>query len=350
MKKSLLALAALTAFAGAASAQSSVTVAGIVDVAARNVNNDGKTLKTLSPEGLQSNRLIIRGVEDIGGGLRAQFHLEGALSPDSGGGSSGGAPGASGGGQTWQRQATVSLVGNFGEIRLGRDYTPTFWTHTIFDPFNTVGVASQTNLMTSGNTGPAGTFLNSSATTLVRANNTVGYFLPRNLGGLYGQVQVAAGEGVQGNKYVGARVGYAAGPVNVALAFGKTYKDGTMLDDVTGVNFGGSYDLGVAKFFGQYHTYKYNGTTLKNAMAGVTAPFGASTFKFTFGKTGSYRSATQIGLGYQYDLSKRTAVYSNFGRVSNKTGSNFTASGSGVALPATGVTSTGFEVGVRHAF
>ena len=73
MKKSLLALAALTAFAGAASAQSSVTLFGIVDLAATSIKNGSTTLKTLSPDQLNSNRLGFRGIEDIGGGMRAGF-------------------------------------------------------------------------------------------------------------------------------------------------------------------------------------------------------------------------------------------------------------------------------------
>ena len=170
MKRSLLAMAAMMAVAGVASAQSSVNIGGIVDLAARSVKNPGGEVKTLSPEGAASNRLIFRGVEDMGGGLRASFWLEAAIAPDTGGGSANVTPGATPGGLTWTRRSTVSLSGGWGEIRLGRDYTPTFWTHTLFDPYNTVGVAAQTNLMTT----PAGAL----ATTLVRADNMIGYFLP----------------------------------------------------------------------------------------------------------------------------------------------------------------------------
>ena len=114
MKKSLLALAALTAFTGVASAQSSVTLFGIVDVSMRNVKNGPTSLKSLSTDGMGSSRLGFRGVEDIGGGLRASFWLEGSLAADTGNAN----------GQNWQRRSTVSLTGGFGEVRLGRDYTP----------------------------------------------------------------------------------------------------------------------------------------------------------------------------------------------------------------------------------
>jgi len=352
MKRSLLAVAAMMAFAGAASAQSSVNIGGILDVAARSVSNPGGALKTLSPDGLQTSRFIFRGVEDLGGGLRASFWLEGALALDSGGGASGGAPGATGGGLTWQRRSTVSLSGSFGEVRLGRDYTSTFWTHVLFDPFNVAGVASQLNLMTSTK---MPTPVNSGGTTILRSNNMIGYFLPGNLGGVYGQFNVAAGEGVTGNKYIGGRLGYAAGPVNVAFAYGVTDKTGTMLDDMKAWNLGASYDLGFMRVMGQYHSYKYNGRELKNAMLGTVVPFGASSFKASYGRTGDFRAATQVGLGYQYDLSKRTALYTHYSRVKNKAGADFTASGSGRAIAATGInatgfSSTGYEFGVRHSF
>ena len=106
MKRSLLALAALTAFAGAASAQSSVTVFGIVDLAARNQNNGNGSINSLSSAGINTSRLGFRGIEDLGGGLRAGFWLEGQLDPDTG----------NAGGQTWQRRSTVSLIGGFGEV------------------------------------------------------------------------------------------------------------------------------------------------------------------------------------------------------------------------------------------
>ncbi len=352
MKRTLLAAAALMAFAGVASAQSSVNIGGILDVAARSVSNPGGALKTLSPDGLQTSRFIVRGVEDIGGGMRASFWLEGAVSVDSGGGASGGAPGATGGGHTWQRRSTVSLSGSFGEIRLGRDYTSTFWTHVLFDPFNLAGVANQANLMTSTK---MATPVNSGGTTLLRANNMIGYFLPGNLGGIYGQFNVAAGEGVTGNKYIGGRLGYAKGPLNVAFAYGVTDKTGTMTDDMKAWNLGGSYDLGFMRVLGQYHNYSSGGRTLKNAMLGAVVPVGASSFKASYSRSGDFRAATQLGLGYQYDLSKRTALYTTYSRVKNKAGADFTASGSGRAIAATGAgstgfTSTGYEAGVRHSF
>lgn len=346
MKKSLLALAALTAFTGVASAQSSVTLFGIVDVSVRNVKESSGSLKTLSTDGMGSSRLGFRGVEDIGGGLRAGFWLEGSLQADTGNAA----------GQNWQRRSTVSLMGGFGEIRLGRDYTPTFWNHTVFDPFGTNGVGSSVNVFDTSGSG---------ATTTVRANNTVGYFLPGGMGGFYGQVQLAAGEQVTGNKHMGFRFGYAAGPLNVAFAYGKTSStEGPPAVDWTRFNLAGSYNMGFMTAMFQYIKSDTSGGAadgreLNNILLGANVPMGAGVFKVSYvkadgdGKTAAEkaRDATQFALGYQYSLSKRTALYGHYAKVSNKSGANFTASGSGpAAAHGLGKGSTGYEFGINHSF
>jgi predicted porin len=346
MKKTLLALAALTAFAGVASAQSSVTLFGIVDLNARRVTNEtaagSRSIWTQSQDGIASSRLGFRGVEDIGGGLRAGFWIEGALAPDTGNAA----------GQTWQRRSTVSLMGGFGEVRLGRDYTPDFWNHTVYDPFGTNGVGSSVNTFTALN----------GAGTLVRANNTFGYFLPA-LGGVFGQVQVALGEGASGNKHTAGRIGYAGGPVSVAVAYGKTTVTENPTVSWTRINFGGSFNLGFMTLMAQIGQGEGSATGTKPKIAyymlGGAVPFGASTLKFSYvnsdGKGSiANRDATQFAVGYQYDLSKRTAVYGTFARIANdgtatNGGATYTIGG-GVAGQVAGKNSTGIEAGVRHTF
>lgn len=395
MKRSLLALAALTAFAGAASAQSSVTLFGIVDVNARNVKNGSNgDISGLNTDGNASSRLGFRGVEDLGGGLRAGFWLEAAVTADNGtiGGGNGGATAnaastvdpksctantttgvitcpaatntasASSGG-FFNRRSTVSLLGNFGEVRLGRDYIPTFWNHTVFDVFGTNGVASATNLITvAPGVAPFGT-----AQTLVRANNAIGYFLPQ-LGGFYGQITVAAGEKqVPGNKYTGGRFGYGAGPFNAAIAYGVTEQPEAALGDIKAMNIGASWAFSFMTLMGQYNKYEQeaSGTTtaklqkdLENYSLGVIVPFGASSIKASYGETkfkdgaGNEPKATQIGLGYLYDLSKRTTLYVHYSQIDNDAGLAFIA---GTGGPATtgltnGFKSTGYEFGIRHSF
>ena len=340
MKKTLLALAALTAFAGAASAQSSVTVFGIVDLSVNQVDNGGQKMTLLSSNQLNSNRLGFRGIEDLGGGLRAGFWLEGGMNNDTGLG------GNASGGFDFARRSTVSLMGNWGEVRLGRDYTATFLNKTVFDPFGTNGLGSELNLEST---------LGSGAGTLVRANNMVGYFLPA-MGGLYGQVQLAGGEGVTGNKYLGGRLGYAAGPINVAGAYGKTYKTGAMTADFKDINFGASWSMGFMTIEGMYGKVDYGSADQKKAMIGVLVPMGQSTLKASYIKasgSSDIYGATQFAFGYQYDLSKRTALYATYSSLNNDgsaaVGGKFTV-GQGPAMTKGGDTSSGYNFGMRHSF
>ncbi|MDQ2780903.1 MAG: porin [Pseudomonadota bacterium] len=344
MKKSLLALAALTAFAGAASAQSSVTLFGIVDLALRNQDNGAGSQQSLASAGINTSRLGFRGVEDLGGGLRAGFWLEGQLNPDNG----------TAQGQTWQRRSTVSLIGGFGEIRLGRDYKPTFWNTTTFDPFGTNGVGSENNVLP--------TLGNAPYYNLVRADNTVGYFLP-SLGGVYGQLQVAAGEGST-QKYYGGRIGYAAGPVNVAASYGRNAKNSGSaanrpLDDYDVWNVGGSFNAGFATFALLYNKHEYGNYDLKSYMAAATVPFGASSLKFSYNHSNigvgavnaiQNRTAKQYAIGYQYDLSKRTAVYATYAQLKNDTGLRLTTSTDAPISANSGFNSKGYEFGMRHSF
>ena len=330
MKKSLLALAALTAFAGVASAQSSVTLFGIVDLAARSVKNgNAGSIKSLSTNGQVSSRLGVRGVEDLGGGMRAGFWIEGDLVGDTGNPA----------GQTWQRRSTLSLIGNFGEIRLGRDYNPVFNTAVSHDPFAYVGVATLGNLRSA-------VFANATAAVAARNDNSIGYFLPA-MGGLYGQVMIAAGEGVRGNKYTGGRLGYAAGPMNFSAAFGKSDKTGAMVDDLTAIIFGGSYNFGFATVHATYETVEYSTIERKLASVGLVVPTGTGAFKAQYVRA---TNSSLIGLGYVQGLSKRTSIYTNFGRVANKGPATFTASPSGPAGMRPGQTSTGYDIGIRHDF
>ncbi|MFZ4650438.1 MAG: porin [Rubrivivax sp.] len=357
MKKSLLALAALTAFTGAASAQSSVTLFGVVDLAARGVSAGGRSQKQLVPDGMNSDRLGFRGIEDIGGGLRAGFWLEAGMDPSIGtaGGGNGNATGntasalapAGSPAALFNRRATVSLLGGFGEIRLGRDYTPSFWNTTVFDPFGTNGVGSFLNVVEQN--------LGSGAQTFVRANNTIGYFLPGGLGGLYGQAMVSAAEqsvaGLPvGNKHQSVRLGYAAGPVNVAFSTGTTKATA----DYKHSNFAGMYDLGVAKLMGQYNKVSSsNGRSQKAILLGVSVPVGTNEVRASYVTVDSSPAATynrdakQMSVGYIHNLSKRTALYGTYSRINN--------SGAGVyshwaIASSVGGTSTGYEVGVRHSF
>lgn len=347
MKKSLLALAVLGAFAGAASAQSSLTVFGIVDLSVNSYKNGSVTKKQMDSNQLNSNRIGFRGTEDLGGGMSASFWLEGAMSNDDGNAT----------GLTFQRRSTVSLSGGFGEVRLGRDYTNTFTNVATFDAYGANGFGSGINLYLglgpAAGSSPAG--LGSGAGTIVRANNMIGYFTPGNLGGFYASAQIAAGEGTNTNKYTGFRLGYAAGPVDVAVAMSQT--NTATSDKYKKVNIGGSYNLGVAKIIAFYDQAKWGSLKYTTYELSTSVPLGQGEFRASYAKGNAEGGTTAFngsdaslfGLEYIYNLSKRTALYTQYGRLSNKGGSAIALGGS-TATGAAGFTSTGYGAGVRHIF
>ena len=351
MKKSLIALAVL-ATAGVASAQSSVTLFGIVDATLQHVSNSGGTNVTrLTNSGYNSSRLGFRGTEDLGGGMSASFWLEMGMNNDNG---SGGATntnnqasgGTGGGGLTFNRRSTVSLAGGWGEVRLGRDYSPQFWNLTVFDPFGTNG-AGTTQTLNSIITG----------VTAVRASNTIGYFLPGNLGGFYGQVQHYRGENASGaatssdGNGNGLRVGFANGPFNVALAVSKTKYDA---GDVKQNNIGGQWDFGMAKVMAHY-SKDTNGTLDgKGWLVGALVPVGAGEIRAAYSR---YRTdlagdptSKKLALGYVHNLSKRTALYATYARVKNSGGAAASVAPGAATGPAVNDSSTGYDFGIRHSF
>jgi predicted porin len=390
MKKSLIALAAL-AVAGVASAQSSVTLFGVVDAGISHYTNKGSdalgrgysaSRTALSNSGESSSRLGFRGTEDLGGGMAASFWLEAGLMNDDGQlGQDIGWPGKSvGAADIFNRRSTVSLSGGWGEIRLGRDYVPTFWNDTIFDPFGTVGVG--TNLITrAGQTVQA---LASAATGLpsasvvgaaeyVRASNSIGYFLPPNLGGFYGQLMYAFGESdddwttgqsISTGDLWGARIGWSNGPINVAASYSETVLADVGTADLKNklANIAAWYDFGVAKVSLEYSQSKFSapGLTLPKAtgwLIGGWVPVGAGTIKASYGNVkldapgvSADPKANQWALGYVHNLSKRTALYATVARISNKNGAGITVGGPAYAAGLTPKNSTGYDFGLRHAF
>ncbi|URI10405.1 porin [Aquincola tertiaricarbonis] len=336
MKKTLFALAALGAFAGAASAQSSVQLFGTVDLAARYVKNGDVKRTDLASNGNSTSRLGVRGVEDLGGGLKAGFWLEAAVNPDSGTADSS---------RFWGRRSTVSLMGDFGEVRLGRDKMPTQLAFEAYDVFGATGIAdiNTTYRVPSGITVAANS----------RADNAVQYFLPGNLNGVYGSLAVAAGEGVTGGKYMGGRLGWASGPVDVSVAYGQN--EITDSDDFKRFVVGGSYDFQVVKVLANYQETKFQDQKDRHMTVGASVPFGVGEFKASYskidGRGGAIadRDADQFAIGYVHNLSKRTALYTTYAYIKNDGTANYVVADNG-ATSMTGRKSQGVDVGIRHSF
>jgi predicted porin len=360
-----LVVAALSSVASLAHAQATVEIFGLLDIGYLNTSADGNgSASSINTDGNTSSRLGFRGTEDLGGGLKASFWLESSVSPDSGvGGStsldnkSAGAAGINGSaGLTFGRRSTVSLAGGFGELRLGRDYVPSFNNLTAsWHPFGTNGVGNAGQLFYQVNTG------GTTARTNVRASNSIGYLLPANLGGFTGHFMYAIGEqasnaGVPAGaiaddgKHMGARVGYRSGALNMSIATGTTkYATG----DFTQSNFAINYQFGPAKLMYLWGKNEVGVTSTTANMVGTQYKLstGEVRFAYTMLKADKVANdATQWAVGYVHDLSKRTALYANYSQLSNDgVGTRFTVGG-GNNTTTPGGGSTGYEFGARHSF
>jgi predicted porin len=408
MKKSLVALAALAA-AGAASAQSSVTLFGIVDAGVSYFENENyagtsASRTELRNSGYNSSRIGFRGTEDLGGGLAASFWLEAALGNDDGTAGAGTIGTASS--QLFNRRSTVSLSGRFGEVRLGRDYVPTFWNDTVFDPFGTNGVGTNAVSTSGGGTvlGQALGLANNS--NYVRANNTVGYFLPANLGGFYGQFMYGIPERTEfdpasatpattalsfDSRYVGGRFGYANGPLDIAIAYGenvitRNFQAGGRAESKIG-NLGASWDFGFLKLMGEYNQTDVTSDVIapvsvpalsivagspinvdassKGYLIGATVPVGPGLIRVSYSYTDfdlnrgiNDPESQKFAIGYVHNLSKRTALYATAAYLKNKhTDANVVGDTPALAMtvggPAVGggiEKSMGYDFGIRHSF
>lgn len=349
MKKVLL-TAGLMGLAGMASAQSKVELFGVVDVGVARLSGTGVSKVGLSTGGANISRLGFRGTEDLGGGLKAGFWLEAGLDVDTGVGK------GTGSGLTFNRRSTVSLMGNWGEVRLGRDDSATFLSTLIFDPFLTNGVGGTMGFTMLGIPGAA----NATGGAPIQISNAISYFLPQNLGGFYGQVQIALGEQPSGTpnhnqgNYRGLRFGYRQGPLNAALAAGKLYGD-TSANNLTASNIGVSYDLGVVKPMLLWASEKRGSLKVTALQLGATAPVGNGELRASFGHYNTADSNAdwnKISVGYGYNFSKRTQVYGTYGYVKNKDGANRSIGVQGLTATGTsyGGSSSGIEVGIRHFF
>ena len=355
MKKSLIALAVLAA-SGAAMAQSSVTLFGIVDTGVGYIDNGGNEVAGstagqnkygMTTSGNATSRLGFRGVEDLGGGLKAGFWLEGQIDGDDGNAA----------GFNFKRRSTLSLMGGFGEVRLGRDMTPGYSKFISYDLFGQVGM---------------GQFLGWSSKLYgadvggVRADNMLSYYTP-NFGGFTAGVSYGFGEDTASsktNRYVGGYVAFDNGPISVALAMDKNNGNlpttPAVNGDRTQVSLGGSYDFGMLKASALVQKVEFEPTVgtgkvkFDNWALGLSAPVGPGTVKAQYASydlKDSSNEAQQLSVGYVYDLSKRTAVYGTVSFLKNKGASAVSLGGNGLPLGgASGENQTGYQVGIRHAF
>jgi len=334
MKKSLIALAALGAFAGAASAQSSVTIYGFID---QSLTKPYTTEDKMVADGAfygGGSRLGFRGVEDLGGGYKAVFGMEHRLSADTG---------AQTAGTFWQGYSTVGLVTPFGAVNLGRQYTPAFvMIQNQIDPFGGETVAQGREVgMRFGvvNVCPAGTAVGSTCSQIykTRVADSVRYDL--SVAGFNLGVSIAESAsnnaGVSDDKPFSIAANYAAGPFWVGIGY-----ENPAAEEDKGWNIGGRYNFGfMTAALGYSKGTTAAGLDAKGWLIGATVPYGAFDFKAVYATNDIdvIGETKKAGVGVHYNFSKRTKIYADVAKI-----------GGSATIPFEH--KTGYDLGLKHTF
>ena len=350
MKKSLIALAVLAA-SGAAMAQSSVTLYGVVDTGLTYSKGEESVYGMTHVGGNVNSRLGFRGVEDLGNGLKATFNLESGFSADDGTNYMGQD------GLAFTRTSTVGLAGNFGEVRLGRMLTSSYLAVSRYDAFGDTGIGASL-AWHGGQTGYA-----------ARTENAISYSSP-NFSGFKIGAEYGFGEQQKASdkRYIGLGATYDNGPLSLGLGVdrlnGDTQNNTQQDENQTTWHLGGSYNFGVARLLGFYKESKFKddgvgaageSVKFKTFGLGVTAPVGAAgEVRASYNNykiSDDNGKANQLSLGYVHNLSKRTALYGTYAYIKNKDGLAFQLNGAmaGAGLKD-GEKQHGLQLGVRHAF
>lgn len=403
MKKTILALAVLGAFGGAAHAQSgSVTIYGAVDASLSYVNKistGGKetgSQMALDSGLMKGSRLGIKGSEDLGGGLKAVFTIENGFNVDTGE--------AGQKGTLWGRQATVGLSGNFGTILAGRQKDVLDDVGSITSPGDFGGVVSRVHS------------LNLDRTNGERVNNSIRYNTP-NFNGFTGSVIYGFGEQA-GSTGAGQSFGlggtYANGPLNIGLGYFQSKMGGKSASDVNGAapcngagkygdtclktwTLAAAYQFGPARVYGSYSRVKLPLTAARrtfdprfDSFAAWTDPNkkierydAADKGDYTIGGANNESSQTldlgvnyrispslslisslqytrakfvrtsdgrmvQINLGAKYDLSKRTTTYAVLRNL--RSSDMYSVGLASDRVPGSDRSQTGINAGLIHSF
>lgn len=358
MKKSVLALAALGAFAGAASAQSSVTLYGRLDTAVTWTDSsllDSKTtLNNHQPIG--GSRWGLKGSEDLGGGLKANFVLESGFNSDDGTPGSTATPV-----KLFDRAAWVGLSSaSLGEVRLGRHETLTRQLDLGYGV--DITGEGEINIADTNYAATAGRVLFQNFGT--RVDNAVVYLSP-NFSGFQVRGLVAAGEGVTARQQ-GVLLGYAAGPLKAGVSYEEYDKapgGGGTYNKVATV--GASYNFGVATLgLGYQNTTDFGSNTAKSTLIGdvdaynigVLVPFGAFEFRaqYTHAKVdliaGGSNKQDKYGASLRYSLSKRTQLYTAYLHRESDNDTSAIPNGAGTLAASNLVGKDQFLFGIGHNF
>lgn len=308
--------------AGHASAQTSVTIFGRLNTTVESQKNIGSTGKQTV---LQDNasRVGFRGVEDLGGGLVAEFFLEHRFNADTG----------AAGSPFWAGDAYAGLSGGFGSIRAGRLTSAAYFATADYISFHNHDNGSSADVL---------------YTVLSSGANTISYTTPRIAGMTLEFSQSAAEGGPRSDKVAQLALNYNVG----ALQFGMGYEkvSGTVDRQLT---LRSNYEVGNLLLGAFYQSSKLQQLGKRNAYrlaAQYTA--GASEFHLNFGQAADWQrlgnsSARQLTLAYNLNLSKRSKVYGFYTVVDNSPAYSYFGArdAAGNALKASSL-----GLGLRHNF
>ena len=302
MKKSLIALAVL-GLSGAAMAQSSVTLYGVADAGIGKIEagsgladpaNDASDKTEFISGSMMNNgtsRLGVRGVEDLGGGLKAGFQFETGLDLDNGGSS----------GAFWSRQANIWLGGNWGTVKLGRQFTPSYLTTSTFE---LTGAALYSVLANTYKFAGIGR----------RANSAFTYMTPNFGGFTAGVAYVTKTDLAKPKAAYDLGLMYANGPIGVGVSVNK------FSTSKTNYQAGAKYSFGNFALAGSYTQASNEAKAVRRGFGiGGSANFGA--FALTVDLTRDTKNEwtgkkyTNGVVEAKYALSKRTFVYGAFLRL-----------------------------------
>lgn len=334
MKKSLIALAVLGAFAGAASAQSSVTIYGKIDLGVgKSIGTNDKAVQDAA-----GSRIGFRGVEDLGGGLAAIFGFEHRFNPDTGAAAS----------NFWNGYSNVGLRGGFGAVTVGRHYTAAFTdVQNQIDPFGGDTVAQLRGVGILPSRFASGSLRG--AVGQIRVADSIRYDVAASgfkLAATIAEATQSGGSGVSSSagpdRPFSIAGSYATGPLFVGLSYENPQFDTDKLTTV-----GARYTFAPVTLRAGFSTGKTGGPTITAATAekvrsylvGASIAIGSGDLLLGYAqqKIGTLTSK-KVGLGYHYNLSKRTKLYADYGHASEE-----------LVRPMTDE-KNGYDFGIQHNF
>lgn len=347
MNKNIMAAAVLTLVSGLAAAQSNVTMYGIVDLGVLTQNHApaGAAKTSVASGGIAPSIWGFRGTEDLGGGLKANFNLEGHIAADTGAAI----------GPLLRRQSNVGLSSaDFGTVTLGNQYSPAILAFAATDPRglreNFSGLYSwaySSGALTAGNNG----------------NNDVGVFLQNAISysNKMGAVGVAGAYSVSETKGAVYSLGLTyAGPLSFSAAYQSTNKPGTSdrMSAIGTVGVGYTMDALTAKL-NYLHGVNKNAALVETSKVGVvglgldwrTAANNTVIAAVYFGKdkNNGADKTTSLILSDEYALSKRTTLYGTLTHADAKSGATLlTTIVAGGTAP--NQKTTLLNAGIKHSF